>query len=535
MKIQRIQIKDYKRFHDLTIDLGESPKRIVALVGPNGCGKSSVFDAMLYHMSAYGQIGNTGSKDYRYHSLNEEKRIDYKNIEISFQFGSFSQIYNAKKQFGKEKTIFSFRSPFRYNSDLNVLEAKAVDELRLNNFGATTTSSLDQKMEQNYRRLNIKYNRFLNDNDCKPSEAKMHIIGELNKSIKNCLNLEITYLGDIEAGKGTLYFQKEDYSNIFSYNVLSAGEKEVIDIILDLYLRKEDFDDSVIIIDEPELHLNTAIQRKLLGEINNLVGQDCQIWLATHSIGFLRALQEELKNDSQIIEFKQENKWAKEKYILSPIKGNRENWKSIFNTALDDLTNLISPNRIVYCEGRSDSNIGHIELGFDAKVYNTIFSENYPDTVFVSSGGNTELDQRSALALTILSKVFTEIEILVLKDRDMASGKITDTKARQLYLENNPDNHRVLKRWEIENYLFDKEVLRKYCSNNLLCFDETTYDCFVTEISSQNLKDQMGRIKNICNLLGSISAENFKLNLAKCIDENMEVYKELEQVIFSRS
>jgi len=34
MKIQKIQLKDYKRFHDLTIDLGDNPKRIVALVGP---------------------------------------------------------------------------------------------------------------------------------------------------------------------------------------------------------------------------------------------------------------------------------------------------------------------------------------------------------------------------------------------------------------------------------------------------------------------------------------------------------------------
>ena len=47
MFIKKIQMVGYKRFFDLTIDLGEKPKRIVALVGPNGCGKSSVFDAML--------------------------------------------------------------------------------------------------------------------------------------------------------------------------------------------------------------------------------------------------------------------------------------------------------------------------------------------------------------------------------------------------------------------------------------------------------------------------------------------------------
>lgn len=64
MKIKKLHLKKYKRFSDLTIDLGETPKRIIALVGPNGCGKSSVFDAMLFHNNAYNRIGNTGNKTY---------------------------------------------------------------------------------------------------------------------------------------------------------------------------------------------------------------------------------------------------------------------------------------------------------------------------------------------------------------------------------------------------------------------------------------------------------------------------------------
>ena len=45
MRVKKLRLKDFKRFDDLTIDLGETPKKIVALVGPNGCGKSSIFDA----------------------------------------------------------------------------------------------------------------------------------------------------------------------------------------------------------------------------------------------------------------------------------------------------------------------------------------------------------------------------------------------------------------------------------------------------------------------------------------------------------
>lgn len=99
----------YKRFFDLTIDLGENPRRIVALVGPNGCGKSSVFDAMLYVMKALAPIGNTNShQDVQYHSLEGKPLYDYQNIQIEIDQGDFLTVYRSKRAQGLEKTIFHF-------------------------------------------------------------------------------------------------------------------------------------------------------------------------------------------------------------------------------------------------------------------------------------------------------------------------------------------------------------------------------------------------------------------------------------------
>jgi len=219
---------------------------------------------------------------------------------------------------------------------------------------------------------------------------------------------------------------------------------------------------------------------------------------------------------------------------LTPMLMSRSNWKDIFEIALDDIVNLISPKRIIYCEGKDKPGNGGLEKGLDAQVFNKIFTNTYIDTLFVSSGGNTELDQRSEIAIAILSKVFSELEIFVLKDRDMASGKDTSEKDRLIYLQNNPSNHRVLKRWEIENYLYDKEVLVKYCSQNGLDFDEVSYDEFVTDINNQNLKDATGRIKNFCNITGSITAESFKLTLSEHISGDMNIYQELVSCVFER-
>ena len=45
----------------------------------------------------------------------------------------------------------------------------------------------------------------------------------------------------------------------------------------------------------------------------------------------------------------------------------------------------------------------------------------------------------------------------------------------------------------------------------------------------------MLQIKNSCNLLGSINAEKFRRNLAGCVTDTMQVYGELEEVIFHRA
>lgn len=122
-----------------------------------------------------------------------------------------------------------------------------------------------------------------------------------------------------------------------------------------------------------------------------------------------------------------------------------------------------------------------------------------------------------------------------MKDRDVGSGEAIDEKDRQLYLTNNPFNHRIMKRWEIENYLYDKAVLKAYCSDKGLTFDETEYDAFVTDISNQNVKDETARIRNFCGIKGSLNADTFKVALSEYLREGMAAFAELEACIFDRA
>jgi len=388
-------------------------------------------------------------------------------------------------------------------------------------------------MEENYRRLSAKYNTYRDVNDVKPSLAKAHIVGKLNSSIKECLDIEIVDLGNVEANKGSLYFTKYDQSVPFEFDVLSSGEKEVVDILLDLYLREDDYTDTIFLIDEPELHISTAIQKKLLVEIDKLVGDRCQIWIATHSIGLLRALQDDLRQDCEIIYFEPNTNFASEVQILKPMQKSHSNWRKVFATALDDLSELVCPKLLIYCEGKDRTRAG-LEDGFDATVYNQVFGNEFPEALFVSSGGNTELDQRSDIAIKILSKVLSDLSILIFKDRDFASGKITTQKDRESYLSAHPGNHRIMLRWEIENYLFDSDVLHAFCKSRGFEFDEKTYSTFVTDVVNQDIKSLVLDMKALCGLgENEISNEKFKLQLAQYLRPGMVAYEELKGAIFN--
>jgi len=63
MKIKEIKINRFKRFTDLTISEIPETAKLVVLVGPNGSGKTSIFEA-LYHRYKWKGFNNRGDQGY---------------------------------------------------------------------------------------------------------------------------------------------------------------------------------------------------------------------------------------------------------------------------------------------------------------------------------------------------------------------------------------------------------------------------------------------------------------------------------------
>lgn len=303
MKIKQLQLKRFKRFDDLTIDLGHSPSRIVALVGPNGCGKSSIFDAFEEKLkNVKGADRNEQAwffDKFAFHPDEILRNAGYdRNQAISLTFDSDDKAVVKK--------TFHIRSAYRFTPSLNVQSISAQADILEDRRRPGSSVALDNRLQENYERLlGIAYGEF-ESGEKTGSQVREKLLGRINQVLDEVLDVRVSSIGNVIAGKGQLYFDKEDAKD-FPYQNLSSGEKEVIDLVVDLVVRTPEYDDTIYAIDEPELHLSTAIQRKLLVAVERLIPQNCQLWVATHSIGFLRALQDDLADKCAVLDFSEQN------------------------------------------------------------------------------------------------------------------------------------------------------------------------------------------------------------------------------------
>lgn len=414
---------------------------------------------------------------------------------------------------------FHIRTSYRYTSKLNVTQIAAKED-EFKSSRPTSSIAVDNRLLENYERLlGAAYQEFENGNKT-GTQVKNELLGKVNEILSNILDIKVSSIGNVIQKKGSLFFERENTKD-FPYANLSAGEKEVIDLVVDLIVKTPKYNDTVFCIDEPELHLNTKIQRNLLIEIEKLIPNNCQLWIATHSIGFLRALQEELKDKSQILDFSEKN-YFQGTHTIQPIALCRKNWQRIFQTALDDLTYLVSPKKIIYCEGKPNPGRGNSEDGLDATVYNYIFSEEFPDMLFVSSGGNNVL-KNSTIAIQIINKAFQGVDFLRLKDKDEKTAQ-----ERTNFLNENSANRMLIRR-EIENYLFDKEILEAYCRSSGNTFNESDYNGLVTNIIEQDLKSVQQKIQHLVGDSGNL--EEWKKQLKSHIPKGGQIYTELKNCI----
>lgn len=444
MKVKNIKAKNTKRFTDLEINDIPDTIKLVIIVGPNGSGKSSLFDCFLSWYRGHTGFGRDG--DLTYYRKDASASYDHNNA-ISIEFHNASAV--------TKKSMY-FRSAYRNDPDFNVSTFTRVgapsEQLKF-----AKLIDNDQAVSGNYQRLIHTTMTKLYDEsyDSKSVlELRNELIGKLRFSMQNVFSdLKLNNIGD-PLSDGTFKFEKGS-SKSFLYKNLSGGEKAAFDLILDLIIKLDDYQDTVFFIDEPETHMHTSLQSSLIRELYSLLPANSQMWMNTHSFGILQEAREIEKRDPgtvAIIDFADRD--FDSTVVLSPSKIDKVLWEKFLSVSLGDFSKMIAPALIFICEG--DFN-GIRRKDFDAEIYTKIFKDEFPDSVFVSGGACTDIIKDDNPIYVVLKTIMKSSKVKRIVDRDDYSvNEVSELESRGI---------KVLSLRHLESYLFDDEILIGYTNS----------------------------------------------------------------------
>ena len=433
---------NFKRFTDLLIDNIPSTSKLVLLIGSNGAGKSSLFDAFGFIDAAIKRDVAQNDEFWNYF-----KKKSNTPVSVTIKLDNHSEYTVADNNFFKPNltpTAFYGRTSFRQIP-------------RLTRTSLGQGGQVDFQKDSDRPHFFIERdNRFENDVEkitevilkefflTQQSNILQKYIYPINSALANIFGSEngtklqlIEIIPPLEGKVAQITFRKGDSE--FHYNYLGAGEKEVFNLLINLLSRGPLYQDTIYFLDEMDLHLNTKLQYSLLKEITeNRIPENCQLWTATHSLGFIEYAKQ--TDIASIIDF--DDLDFDLPRVLSPEpKDNPE----IYEIAVgkEFLPALFRQMNIYFVENK------------DRDYYATVGIAN---TVFVSDNNRNNVYHKVRA---------TNYKGIV--DRDFLS----DDDIVQIRL--HYPNLTVLNYYSIENYLYHPDNLSEYYNSKNKAFDKEEY------------------------------------------------------------
>lgn len=486
MWIKKLELRDYKCFENIVLeDLG---KRVV-LVGPNGCGKSSILEAIAAlkeYIATYNPNENyyyatlDGIQDHARRwrqgvplpirdkkpsaTITAELGLD----ETEAQFcGDISSIQislsiridrNAKvvPTVNNQKVIQLFRN-YDPSSEIGVIDYISPNRIypiqRMNSLNMGILSIDQQRMERiELERPSFDYSKFKSIKQFLISKqledlSYNQMTGEKRDSLSLLKELFEGFFGP----KKLMGYRQEGNEmqivivtpyGIHDIDQMSSGEKELFSILVNLFRIRSL--PSIILYDEPERHLNAGLESKIIWALDKLSTKN-QIWFATHGIELIGSVPLE-----EIVELKREAGASQAERITEDSKTRRIR---LFEALGAKVGLQLASNRIVFVEGK--------DANSDKSIIEKLAGPKIPGVMFVASGPATGVITAGTHAALLIEEASEDASFLMVMDRDYRDDADVESLKKK-----GKERVFVWSCHELENLLLDDETIFEVLKSN---------------------------------------------------------------------
>lgn len=476
MKIESLELLAYKPIKRLRMeDLGST----VVIAGANGSGKTRLKQAIVQ------TIQGAPVMDMTIMATRDEER-DQKYFNGNQIIVKRGQANNVLKNYIGSRTF----GAGRYVGSLVQIDSdRSVQALRFNqvNWLGGDPDDLDSAGNFYFSAFTSRWQDFMNYIHQK-SAARDKKLAEIIKKQPDLLGSEILIkhpdplkkyqdiFASILPGKKLLpidpaspkafNFESED-GEVLPFNALSSGEQEVIKMLFDV--ARKDIRHSVILVDEPELHLHPTLAFKLVEALKNIGDHTNQFIFLTHSPDLISTYYS--TGDVYFID-------------QSASTQNQAHRLSDLNHEHHQVAALIGQNLGLFAVGKKLVFVEGEDASVDRLTYQKIAQTVHPDIRVIPSGSVLNILALNNIETQIRKAIFG-IDLYMIRDRDGLDDQ------QVIALEKN-GRIRCLRRRHIENYFLDPKLLlrvaeRLYLTSSSPSLDEKTISEATRRIAEESL------------------------------------------------
>jgi predicted ATPase len=503
MKIQSLEINDYQPIKHLKLEnLGNT----IIIAGANGSGKTRLKQAIVDTLQGTSVMDLTLAATRK-----EEEDVKYfagKTIEVKKGIKNNilnnyinSRKYGAGRFVGSIVQIDSDRSIKTMNyTPVNWFGGDPDDSETSSNFYFNAfTNRWHDFMNYIHQKSAARDKKIADEVKMNPSKNGSQILMEHPDPLEKYQQLFKDLLPgkelqNINPASPREFQYKEVSGTPLPFGSLSSGEQEVVKVIFD-FVRKE-IRHSVIIVDEPELHLHPTLTFKLIETLKTIGDHTNQFIFLTHSADLISTYYS--TGDVYFIDAIQTG--ANQAHKLSEL---RHSHNEVVQLIGQNLGLFAVGKKLIFVEGENSS--------IDRLTYHTIVQKVIPDAKVIPVGSVANIITLNTIEEQIRNSIFG-IDIFMIRDRD----GLDDNQIKEI--EKN-GRVRCLKRRHIENYFLDPEILFKVADKLYITTVITSLTKEIIELEIKNIAEATLNFNLLKNTKDYLALNHFfKIPTVKAID-----------------